>query len=49
MLGLVALALREQILGDSQIPMIKDYDWSMDFIIGPDGVLGGPDVYKDVQ
>jgi len=37
---LVALALREQILEGEQIPMIKDHDWRMDSVIGPDGVLG---------
>jgi len=41
---LVALALKEQILKGEQVPMIKDHDWSMDFIVGPDRVLGGHDI-----
>jgi len=39
--GTVALALREQILVGEQIPMIKDHDWRMDYVIGPDGAVGG--------
>ncbi|CAL1699705.1 unnamed protein product [Somion occarium] len=37
---LVALALREQILEDGQIP-IGEHDWKMDVIVGPDGILRG--------
>ncbi|KAF8068929.1 5-formyltetrahydrofolate cyclo-ligase [Lyophyllum atratum] len=36
---LVALALREQVLDDSTVPM-ADHDWKMDLIVTPDEVLG---------
>lgn len=36
---LVALALREQVLEDGQVPT-ADHDWKMDLIVSPDGVIG---------
>ncbi|KAH9833197.1 5-formyltetrahydrofolate cyclo-ligase [Rhodofomes roseus] len=36
---LVALALREQILEAGQVPTAP-HDWTMDVIVGPDGLLG---------
>ncbi|EPQ52084.1 nagb/rpia/CoA transferase-like protein [Gloeophyllum trabeum ATCC 11539] len=39
LLGKVALALREQVLEDGQVPT-ADHDWKMDLIVSPDGVIG---------
>lgn len=39
----VALALREQILTSEIVPM-AEHDWSMDYIVGPDGVISQGDV-----
>jgi len=35
---LVALALRQQII-DGEVPM-SEYDWKMDMVVGPDGIIG---------
>lgn len=35
----VGLALREQILDAGKIPM-DEYDWKVDAIVSPDGILG---------
>ncbi|KAL4249851.1 5-formyltetrahydrofolate cyclo-ligase [Pleurotus pulmonarius] len=40
---LVALALREQILTSEIVPM-GEHDWTMDYIVGPDGVISRGDV-----
>lgn len=36
---IVALALREQILGLGEVP-VTPHDWKMDAVVGPDGILG---------